>query len=50
MAKNAKQMQDLQKKNEHKDYTKHHSIRGRGLFLIISRLVDDLSFEDASDG
>lgn len=27
------------------DFTKHHSIRGRGLFLIIAQLVQVLRFE-----
>lgn len=49
-AKTAKQMQMLQAEHEHKDFKAHHSIRGRGLFLIISRLVDTLSFEDDING
>jgi len=46
-AKKAKDMNELRKENENKDFANHHSIRWRGLFLIISHLVDDLYFEDA---
>ena len=43
-------MQELRAQNENKDFTQHHSIRGRGLFLIISHLVDELYFEDSQNG
>jgi anti-sigma regulatory factor (Ser/Thr protein kinase) len=42
-------MHELQVQHNSKDFTKHHSIRGRGLFLIISRLVDSLEFEDVEE-
>jgi len=45
-AKNAGNMKELRDQHNSKDFSKHHSIRGRGLFLIISRLVDSLEFED----
>lgn len=47
-AKKAKDMEKLRREHENEDFTKHHSIRGRGLFLIISRLVDSLHFIDDS--
>lgn len=49
-AKKAKDMLELKKQNENKDFSHHNSIRGRGLFLIISHLVDDLYFEDSNKG
>lgn len=49
-AKTAQDMLELRKKHENKDFTKHNSIRGRWLFLIISRLVDTLYFEDDRRG
>lgn len=49
-AKSAQDMEEVRKNHENKDFSKHHSIRGRGLFLIISHLVDDLSFVDSTSG
>ncbi|MCD5374826.1 ATP-binding protein [Candidatus Gracilibacteria bacterium] len=49
-AKKAKDMLLLRKQNENKDFSHHHSIRGRGLFFIISHLVDDLYFRDSEKG
>lgn len=49
-AKTAQDMHDLREKHENKDFTRHNSIRWRGLFLIISRLVDTLYFEDSKEG
>ena len=49
-SKTAKEMEELQKKHANKDFKNHHSIRGRGLFLIIDQLVDDLHFTDNSQG
>lgn len=46
-AKNSIDMEALRKKHAQEDFSKHTSIRWRGLFLIISRLVDDLYFQDA---
>jgi len=43
-------MEELRKAHEKEDFAHHHSIRGRGLFLIISRLVDSLSFIDDKEG
>lgn len=45
-AKNAHDMEIMRKQHEHKDFSKHHSIRGRWLFLIISTIVDKLYFKD----
>lgn len=45
--KKATEMEEIRKRYENEDFTQHESIRGRGLFLIISRLVDRLSFEDS---
>lgn len=49
-AKKAKDMEELRKEHEQEDFSCHSSIRWRGLFLIISRLVDGLSFSDDQDG
>jgi len=43
-AKTSQQMEEIREANEKEDFSKHSSIRGRGLFLIISRLVDSLKF------
>lgn len=47
-AKDYKQMKILQEQFKNKDFSKHQSIRGRGLFLIISQLVQVLDFRPAS--
>ena len=49
-AKQAKDMLELKKQNEDKDFSMHKSIRWRGLFLIIYHLVDELYFNDADTG
>lgn len=49
-SKKAVEMQELREKHHNKDFQKHHSIRWRGLFLIISQLVDTLEFYDDVNG
>jgi len=49
-AKTADQMGKLKSTHENKDFSTHNSIRGRGLFLIISQLVDTLYFKDNKYG
>jgi hypothetical protein len=49
-AKQAKDMLELKKQNEDKDFSVHRSIRWRWLFLIISHLVDELYFKDSDAG
>jgi anti-sigma regulatory factor (Ser/Thr protein kinase) len=39
-------MEQLRESHKDKDFSRHDSIRGRGLFLIISQLVDTLYFKD----
>ncbi len=46
--KTAKEMEELRQASQKKDYKQHTSIRWRGLFLIISDLVDELSFDDTA--
>jgi len=46
-AKTAKEMDDIRKQYQQVNYNDHHSIRGRGLFLIIHQLVDTLVFSDS---
>jgi len=48
--KTAEEMEDIKKSFLNIDYKKHASIRGRGLFLIISHLVDSLEFLNKKDG
>lgn len=48
--KKASEMYELQKRYKDINYLKHHSIRGRGLFLIILKLVDSLIFKDSENG
>lgn len=48
-AKKAVQMEKIRKEHQNEDFSHHSSIRWRGLFLIISHLVDTLAFEDAVD-
>lgn len=48
-AKKAFQMEQIRKEHENEDFSHHSSIRGRGLFLIISQLVDALIFDDVPD-
>lgn len=49
-SKKANDMEKIRRMHESKNYSDHHSIRWRGLFLIISQLVDTLSFEDNTWG
>ena len=45
-AKTAQEMENIRQDHKDKDFSSHNSIRGRGLFLIISQLVDSLYFKD----
>lgn len=45
-SKTSQDMEDLRLLHKNKDFSNHNSIRGRGLFLIISQLVDTLYFKD----
>lgn len=48
--KKAKEMEEL-KENRLKEWFDHYaSIRGRGLFMIILNLVDELYFKDSAEG
>lgn len=49
-AKTANDMESLRDKKKDSNFKNHNSIRGRGLFMIISRLVDELYFKDTSNG
>nr|MDD3720018.1 ATP-binding protein [Candidatus Gracilibacteria bacterium] len=48
--KGAKEMQKLQSEKILKGFRDYSSIRGRGLFLIITNLVNKLYFKDAETG
>lgn len=48
--KNAAEMEQIRKKRKKEWFRDHHSIRGRGLFMIISTLVDTLYFKDSPNG
>ena len=43
-------MENLQQEKEESGFQNHRSIRGRGLFLITEKIVDNLYFKDAKDG
>ncbi|MBW7954559.1 ATP-binding protein [Candidatus Gracilibacteria bacterium] len=45
-SKNSKEMEELRINRLNKGFDNHSSIRGRGLFLIITKLVDNLYFKD----
>ncbi len=45
-AKTAAEMEDLRDKKKWATFAEHNSIRWRGLFMIISRLVEELYFKD----
>lgn len=47
-SKKSKDMEQLRESHKDKDFSRHDSIRWRGLFLIISQLVDTLYFKDNS--
>lgn len=49
-AKTASQMEKIRNKNRWTNFEQHRSIRGRGLFMIISNLVDELYFKDTESG
>lgn len=49
-SKKSSDMENMRKTHENKDFSNHDSIRGRGLFLIISQLVDTLYFKDNNSG
>ena len=49
-AKKSSDMESLREAHKNKDFTSHDSIRRRGLFLIISQLVDALYFKDDTSG
>lgn len=49
-AKSASEMELLRQEREEKWFKNHNSIRGRGLFMIISNLVDNLYFKDNPKG
>lgn len=48
--KSANEMEQIRKKRKKEWFSNHHSIRGRGLFMIISTLVDTLYFKDSANG
>ncbi|MCH2188219.1 ATP-binding protein [Candidatus Gracilibacteria bacterium] len=48
--KNASEMNELKQTILKEGFTHHHSIRGRGLFMIIQNIVDDLYFKDTDAG
>jgi hypothetical protein len=43
-------MENLKQEKKQLGFEGHHSIRGRGLFLITEKIVDNLYFKDATDG
>ena len=45
----AKEMEELRAFREKHGYSHHNSIRGRGLFMIITNLVDRLYFKDSAE-
>ena len=49
-AKTAAEMEEFKKDRIKEDYKQHKSIRGRGLFLIIVNIVDELYFKDTANG
>ena len=46
-AKKSMEMENLRHEKVEKWFENYHSIRGRGLFLIITKLVDELYFKDS---
>lgn len=50
LAKTAQDMLEIKDQRIQKWFENHQSIRGRWLFLIIVKLVDQLYFKDAPDG
>lgn len=49
-AKTAEQMEEYRDERAHEDFRNHTSIRGRGLFLIIIKIVDELYFKNTQNG
>jgi anti-sigma regulatory factor (Ser/Thr protein kinase) len=49
-SKTAKEMMKLKESKEKEWFKWYMWIRGRGLFLIIGKLVDELKFEDTKSG
>lgn len=49
-AKKAKEMIECKNQRTKTNFADHKSIRGRGLFLIIINIVDELYFNDSSTG
>lgn len=49
-AKTAEEMENLRKERTVKWFKNHDSIRWRGLFMIITNLVDNLYFKDSENG
>ncbi|MDD5213266.1 MAG: ATP-binding protein [Candidatus Gracilibacteria bacterium] len=47
-SKNSKEMEDLRLERLDRGFDNHRGIRGRGLFQIIHKIVDDLYFKDSS--
>lgn len=43
-------MKGLRNEKQEAGFEWHHSIRGRGLFLITEKIVDNLYFKDAKEG
>ncbi|NUJ98038.1 ATP-binding protein [Candidatus Gracilibacteria bacterium] len=48
--KTAQEMESLRNEKGNKNFKTHQSIRGRGLFMIISSLVDNLYFKNNEKG
>jgi anti-sigma regulatory factor (Ser/Thr protein kinase) len=48
-AKTAEQMEEYRNERAHEDFKHHTSIRGRGLFLIIIKIVDELYFRNTNN-
>jgi hypothetical protein len=49
-AKNSQEMEELRKMKEMQGFDGYLGKRGRGLFQMITRLVDELYFRDNEDG
>lgn len=48
--KNSTEMKRIRRRRKKDGFSNHHSIRGRGLFMIITPLVDKLYFDDSEKG
>ncbi len=49
-AKKSAHMEQIRTEKLQNGFEKYHGIRGRGLFMIITNLVDNLYFKDSSSG